>query len=471
MLEIKGLTVKRGDFSACLPELTIADGQCVALCGVSGSGKSTLMEAIGLLSLPMAVEHFVLENIELDELSEREKQALRISRIGIMPQVGGLLPYLTIRENLYLQITLALKQSVEPHYPQAPGTVSRIPNTTVALQEAQEQALRRRRELLGQMSTTPEQELYSKALQELDKVIDGGCCIDSGCDNKIVYAKAKSKINYFARSLSIVNKASSENVKRKFELLEKHIKTLKLTDHLDKKPEELSIGQRQRALFLRAIAHHPHLLLVDEPTSALDPENANNLFELIDEITHQERMSVLVVTHDLKAASRYKCYTYAQGSHKNYSVFKAAEPSQKQPQEISNTIPEDDINLMAQLAIDYPAASALACAFSQKDQSYQDNVVLECDEKGFHEIHPVAEGKDNTTEGTNIDSEVINQVHHLHYGFAHPQVRSLDLKSSQSSLGGLRYINERISYYSTPLERLQERTEYYQQRADSREDD
>ena len=43
MLEIKGLKVTRGNFSATLPRLVVNDGECVALCGVSGSGKSTLL--------------------------------------------------------------------------------------------------------------------------------------------------------------------------------------------------------------------------------------------------------------------------------------------------------------------------------------------------------------------------------------------------------------------------------------------
>ena len=74
MLEIKGLKVIRGDFNVALPELYIADGQCVALCGVSGSGKSTLMEAIGLLSPYLSLDNFILDNIAVDELSPKEQR-------------------------------------------------------------------------------------------------------------------------------------------------------------------------------------------------------------------------------------------------------------------------------------------------------------------------------------------------------------------------------------------------------------
>ena len=118
MLAIKGLKVVRGSFMVYLPHLTINDGECVALCGVSGSGKSTLLEAIGLLTPCLSVEHFSLNGINVDELDPHDAQALRVCDIGIMPQSGGLVPYLTIRENLQLQITLALKQQVYPLFPE-----------------------------------------------------------------------------------------------------------------------------------------------------------------------------------------------------------------------------------------------------------------------------------------------------------------------------------------------------------------
>jgi putative ABC transport system ATP-binding protein len=61
---------------------------------------------------------------------------------------------------------------------------------------------------------------------------------------------------------------------------------------------ELSIGQRQRVSFLRAIAHRPDILLADEPTAALDPDHAINLFEVMLELARDLRISTVVVTHE-----------------------------------------------------------------------------------------------------------------------------------------------------------------------------
>lgn len=61
---------------------------------------------------------------------------------------------------------------------------------------------------------------------------------------------------------------------------------------------ELSIGQRQRVSFLRAIAHQPDILLADEPTAALDPDHAINLFEVMLELARELRVATVVVTHE-----------------------------------------------------------------------------------------------------------------------------------------------------------------------------
>ena len=67
----------------------------------------------------------------------------------------------------------------------------------------------------------------------------------------------------------------------------------------------LSGGQQQRVLLARALVNEPKLLILDEPTSALDEKNASHFYRLLKKINAEKRITVLMVTHDLKRASSY----------------------------------------------------------------------------------------------------------------------------------------------------------------------
>jgi phospholipid/cholesterol/gamma-HCH transport system ATP-binding protein len=73
-------------------------------------------------------------------------------------------------------------------------------------------------------------------------------------------------------------------------------------DVLDKYPAELSGGMRKRVGVARAIASKPRYLLWDEPTTGLDPVNADNIDELIYEVSNELGVTSIVVTHDLDTA-------------------------------------------------------------------------------------------------------------------------------------------------------------------------
>jgi phosphate transport system ATP-binding protein len=69
----------------------------------------------------------------------------------------------------------------------------------------------------------------------------------------------------------------------------------------------LSGGQQQRLCIARAIAVEPEVLLFDEPTSALDPISTQGIEKLIIEL--KEKVSILIVTHNMQQAARVSDYT------------------------------------------------------------------------------------------------------------------------------------------------------------------
>jgi len=76
-----------------------------------------------------------------------------------------------------------------------------------------------------------------------------------------------------------------------------------LTDHLNKRPNQLSGGQMQRVAIARALVNDPEILLCDEPTGALDTVTSMQIMDLIRELA--KNRLVIVVTHDHEIAEKY----------------------------------------------------------------------------------------------------------------------------------------------------------------------
>ncbi|QAV22978.1 ABC transporter ATP-binding protein [Proteus hauseri] len=227
MIQIEGMAITRGDaqqgFRVALPSLMLDKGEIGALTGLSGCGKSTLLEMIGLILRPDELSQFQLgDNFSITQAvlgnEQAQLSALRAEKLGFMLQNGGLLPFLTVMQNIQLP-----------------------------------------RKMLG----------LSPHSDWLDHVIDH----------------------------------------------------LQLRSLLNRLPRQLSIGERQRAAFIRAIAHEPALLLADEPTAALDPHNAQALYALIVEMVKQLNISALVVSHDWSLVERFGFSHYHAQLEGGGSVF------------------------------------------------------------------------------------------------------------------------------------------------------
>ena len=84
-------------------DLTVHEGEFLALMGASGSGKSTLLSLLGLLDRPTKGEYF-LEDVEVSSLSRDELATIRGRRIGFVFQSFNLLPRVSAWENVALPL-------------------------------------------------------------------------------------------------------------------------------------------------------------------------------------------------------------------------------------------------------------------------------------------------------------------------------------------------------------------------------
>lgn len=117
MLHIDNLCVVRGQGAQAhhvyLPQLTLRPGQVIAVTGESGCGKSTLLEAIGLLLRPASIGRFELHDekqLNVAMLLNNNQQAkladIRARHLGFVLQNGGLLPFLSVQDNIRLPCQL-----------------------------------------------------------------------------------------------------------------------------------------------------------------------------------------------------------------------------------------------------------------------------------------------------------------------------------------------------------------------------
>ena len=88
--------------------------------------------------------------------------------------------------------------------------------------------------------------------------------------------------------------------------IENILKNLNIFDKSDKKTNQLSQGEKQRASIALAIVNSPKLILADEPTSSLDDVNCDNVIKLLKKQATDFGAQLIVITHDSRLKKHFK---------------------------------------------------------------------------------------------------------------------------------------------------------------------
>lgn len=115
---------------------------------------------------------------------------------------------------------------------------------------------------------------------------------------------------HFVKSLSVSDNMrlrqsfpkSADDKQRREELAER----LGLTEHLDKKVNNLSQGQQQRLSIALGLIHKPKIIFADEPTSNLDDVNCDKVIDLLKDEAKICNSSLVIITHDMRVKSHFK---------------------------------------------------------------------------------------------------------------------------------------------------------------------
>ena len=135
-----------------------------------------------------------------------------------------------------------------------------------------------------------------------------GTAATMGIEENLALAKRRGKSRLLR---SGITKAEREEYKELLKIL-----GLGLEDRLTSKVGLLSGGQRQALTLLMATLQEPKLLLLDEHTAALDPGAAEKVMALTKKIVEENKITTLMITHDMEYALEYGSRTIMLDSGK-----------------------------------------------------------------------------------------------------------------------------------------------------------
>ena len=98
-------------------------------------------------------------------------------------------------------------------------------------------------------------------------------------------------------------------------IIEKYAKKVGMTRYMESEPTKLSGGQKQRVAIAGVLAMTPEIIIFDESTSMLDPQGKAEINELIQEIHHESKITIISITHDIEEVSKSDYVIVMDGGH------------------------------------------------------------------------------------------------------------------------------------------------------------
>jgi len=102
------------------------------------------------------------------------------------------------------------------------------------------------------------------------------------------------------------------------------LRVVNLDHRMDHYPSQLSGGEQQRVAIARAVVTDPVILVADEPTGDLDRKSAEEILELVDRLNRESKKTIIMVTHDPRAAHKARTIRHLEKGYLNDVPIKAA---------------------------------------------------------------------------------------------------------------------------------------------------
>ena len=87
------------------------------------------------------------------------------------------------------------------------------------------------------------------------------------------------------------------------EEIRNYLERVGLKDKMERRPNELSVGEQQRVAIARALACNPSVILADEPTGNLDSKTSADIMDLFTSLNRENGQTLVIVTHNTEIAN------------------------------------------------------------------------------------------------------------------------------------------------------------------------
>lgn len=111
---------------------------------------------------------------------------------------------------------------------------------------------------------------------------------------EIVMANLYSKIGF----MKFPKKEHKEKVKES-------LKIVNMEDYSKRLIGNLSGGQQQRVMIARALVSEPKILILDEPTTGIDAASEEQLYNLLEKLNKESKITIIIVSHDFAKITKY----------------------------------------------------------------------------------------------------------------------------------------------------------------------
>ena len=241
-------------------DLTIGDGEWLAVQGRTGHGKTTLLQMLGGLDRPTSgIIEF--DGQDLAQLRESQVTKVRANSIGFIFQTFNLIPTLSAAENVEAALI-----------PLGTGLADRRALIAAALDSVG---------LADRASHLPSE-------------------LSGGQQQRVAIARALVKEPKVLLADEPTGNLDEDTRDEIIQLLE----NLGLAERARHLPSELSGGQQQRVAIARALVKEPKVLLADEPTGNLDEGTRDDIMGLLEQLWRDTGLTLVLVTHDSSVARR-----------------------------------------------------------------------------------------------------------------------------------------------------------------------